>query len=168
MVIHVAVGDLTQLTVDAIVNPSNSLGIMHGGVSHSIAEAGGPEIEAEAKALAPIAVGAAVVTTAGDLYAKAVIHVPTVEEPGGKVGVENVRRATRAALLAAARLNHSTIAFPAIGTGLGGVPFDEAARAMVDELRAHRAPQPGTVYLIAARPEFVPPFEEALRMASQP
>jgi O-acetyl-ADP-ribose deacetylase (regulator of RNase III) len=168
MVIHVAVGDLTQLTVDAIVNPSNSHGTMHGSVSQAIAAAGGPTIEEEARALAPIAVGAAVVTTAGELFAKQVIHVPTVEEPGGKVGVENVRRATRAALLAAARYNHQTIAFPAIGTGLSGVPFDEAARAMVDELRAHRMPQPGTVYLIATRQEFVPTFEEALRLASQP
>lgn len=168
MVIHVAMGDLTQLTVDAIVNPSNSLGIMQGGVAAAIREAGGPSIEKEARASAPIAVGAAVVTTAGDLFAKAVIHVPTMEEPGMKIGVENVRRATRAALLAAARNNHSVIAFPAIGTGIGGVPFDEAARAMVDELRAHKQPQPGTVYLIASRVEMLYPFEEALRLASQP
>jgi O-acetyl-ADP-ribose deacetylase (regulator of RNase III) len=168
MVIHVAVGDLTQLTVDAIVNPSNSLGLMVSGISAAIREKGGPAIEDEAKALAPIAVGAAVVTTAGELFTKAVIHVPTVEEPGQRAGVENVRRATRAALLAAARLNHQTIAFPAIGTGPSGVPFDEAARAMVDELRAHKMPLPSTVYLIASRPEQVPPFEDALRLASQP
>jgi O-acetyl-ADP-ribose deacetylase (regulator of RNase III) len=85
-----------------------------------------------------------------------------------KIGVENVRRATRAALLAAARLNYQTIAFPTIGTGVGGVPFDEAARAMVDELRAHRQPQPQTVYLIVPRQELCPAFEEALRMASLP
>jgi len=168
MVVHVVVGDLTQLTVDAIVNPANSLGLMQGGVALSIKEAGGQEIEDEARASAPIAVGAAVVTTAGQLFSKAVIHVPTMEEPGMKIGVENVRRATRAALLAAARFNHTTIAFPAIGTGVGGVPFDEAARAMVDELRAHRQPLPSTVYLIAPKPEYVPHFEEALRLASQP
>jgi O-acetyl-ADP-ribose deacetylase len=168
MVIHVAVGDLTKLTVDAIVNPANSLGVMVGGVALSIKEAGGEEIEEEAKASAPIAVGAAVVTSGGKLFTKAVIHAPTMEEPGQKIGVENVRRATRAALLAAARNNHQTIAFPAIGTGIGGVPFDEAARAMVDELRAHRQPMPQTVYLIAPKPEYVPHFEEALRLASQP
>lgn len=168
MVIHVAVGDLTHLSVDAIVNPANSLGVMGNGVAGSIREAGGEVIEEEAKACAPIAVGAAIVTTAGDLFAKAVIHVPTMEEPGMKIGVENVRRATRAALLAAARFNYQTIAFPAIGTGVGGVPFDEAARAMVDELRAHRQPQPQTVYLIVPRQELCPAFEEALRMASLP
>ncbi len=168
MVIHVAVGDLTQLSVDAIVNPSNSLGVMASGVAAAIREAGGPTIEDEAKASAPIAVGAAVVTTAGELFAKAVIHVPTMEEPGMKIGVENVRRATRAALLAAARLSYATIAFPAIGTGVGGVPFDEAARAMIDELRVHKQPFPETVYLIAPKQDFVPHFEEALRLASQP
>lgn len=168
MVIHVAVADLVNLPVDAIVNPANSLGIMQGGVAGAIRAAGGPTIEEEARASAPIAVGAAVVTTAGDLFAKAVIHVPTMEEPGQKIGVENVRRATRAALLAAARFNHEVVAFPAIGAGAGGVPFDEAARAMVDELRAHKQPMPSTVYLIAPRAELVPPFEEALRLASQP
>ena len=168
MVIHVAVGDLTLLSVDAIVNPSNSLGIMQAGVSGSIREAGGPEIEDEVRASAPIAVGAAVVTGAGQLFCKQVIHAPTMEEPGQKIGVENVRRATRAALLAAARYNLSSIAFPAIGTGAGGVPFDEAARAMVDELRAHKQPMPQTTWLIVSRIEQVPPFEEALRLSAQP
>jgi O-acetyl-ADP-ribose deacetylase (regulator of RNase III) len=168
MVIHVAVGDITQLTVDAIVSPSNSLGVMQTGVAAQIREAGGESIEEEVKQSAPIAVGAAVVTKAGDLFCKNIIHVPTMEEPGMKIGVENVRRATRAALLAAARYGHQSIAFPAIGAGLGGVPFDEAVRAMVDELRAHRQPQPETVWLMASRPELIPPFGEALRLASQP
>jgi O-acetyl-ADP-ribose deacetylase (regulator of RNase III) len=168
MVIHVAVGDITQLTVDAIVSPSNSLGIMQGGVAGQIREAGGPEIEDEVRQSAPIAVGAAVVTNAGELFCKNVIHVPTTEEPGQKPGVEFVRRATRAALLAAARFNHEIIAFPAIGAGAGGVPFDEAVRAMADELRAHKQPTPHTVWLMTTRKELLPSCEEALRLASQP
>ena len=64
---------------------------------------------------------AAVVTNAGTLFAKQVIHAPTMEQPGMKIGVENVRRATRAALLAAARTNIDLIAIPGMGTGLGGV-----------------------------------------------
>jgi O-acetyl-ADP-ribose deacetylase (regulator of RNase III) len=168
MVVHVALGDLTQLTVDAIVNPANSLGVMGGGVAGAIREAGGPAIEQEARASAPIAVGAAVVTTGGELFSRAVIHAPTMEEPGMKIGVENVRRATRAALLAAARYNHATIAFPAIGAGVGGVPLDESARAMVDELRAHRQPMPATVYLIGTTPDTIAAFEEALRLSLQP
>ena len=168
MVIHVAIGDIVDLSVDAIVTPANSLGLMQHGIALQVKEAGGQVIEDEAKSLAPIAVGAAVVTTAGELFCKAVIHVPTMEEPGQKIGVENVRRATRAGLLAAARSGYQTIAFPIIGSGPGGVPYDEAARAVVDELRAHRQPSPSTVYLMATRADHLPPIEDALRLAMQP
>jgi O-acetyl-ADP-ribose deacetylase (regulator of RNase III) len=168
MVIHVALGDITQLTVDAIVNPANSLGIMENGVARTIKVEGGPDIESEARQSVPIAVGAAVVTVAGQLWAKAIIHAPTMEEPGMKIGVENVRRATRAALLAAARNGYETIAFPGMGTGTGQVPYDEAARAMVDELRAHKQPQPSTIWLIATNNDMIYAFEDALRLASIP
>jgi O-acetyl-ADP-ribose deacetylase (regulator of RNase III) len=168
MVIHVALGDITQLSVDAIVNPANSLGIMENGVARTIRVEGGEAIEAEARASAPIAVGAAVVTQAGSLFCKAVIHAPTMEEPGMRVGVENVRRAARASLLAAGRHEFASIAFPGLGTGTGQVPYDEAARAMVDELRAHRQPNPSTVWLIATNNDLIYAFEDALRLASIP
>src|SRR6187401_3353372 len=145
MVIHVAIGDITQLTVDAIVNPANSLGLMNQGVSGAIRNAGGQSIEDEARAMAPVAVGAAIVTGAGELFCKAVIHAPTSDAPGQKIGVEAVRRATRAALLAAVRNGYDSVAFPGIGTGIGAVPHDEAARAMVDEVRAIKMPPPSTV-----------------------
>jgi O-acetyl-ADP-ribose deacetylase (regulator of RNase III) len=166
MQIHVAKGDLTDLPVDAVVNPANSLGLMLGGVAGALKELGGQKIEDEARASAPIAVGAAVVTTGGELFAKHVIHAPTMEQPGMKIGVENVRRATRAALIAAARSEFQTIALPAMGTGVGGVNFDEAARAMVDELRVHKHPFPQTIYLIALTDELVTAFAEALRNAT--
>ena len=166
MVIHVALGDITQLTVDAIVNPANSLGIMENGAARTIKVEGGDSIEEEAKSAAPVAVGAAVVTGAGQLWCKAVIHAPTMEEPGMKIGVENVRRATRAALLAAGRNGYETIAFPGMGTGTGQVPYDEAARAMVDELRAHRGPKPSIVYLVDLNDEILSCLEEALRLAA--
>src|SRR5213595_914231 len=150
MQIHLAKSDITTMAVDAVVNPANSMGIMGGGV---------------AAALSRIAVGAAVVTNAGKLFAKQVIHAPTMEQPGMKVGVENVRRATRAALLAAARLEIEVLAIPGMGTGLGGVDPADAARAMVDELRAHRQPKPATVYLVDIDDEILLCLEEALRLA---
>ena len=104
-------------------------------------------------------------TNAGKLFAKQVIHAPTMEQPGMKVGVENVRRATRAALLAAARLEIEVLAIPGMGTGLGGVDPADAARAMVDELRAHRQPKPATVYLVDIDDEILLCLEEALRLA---
>ena len=168
MQIHVAKSDLTEMAVDAVVNPANSQGLMLGGVAAALLTKGGKEIEDEARASAPIAVGAAVVTTAGRLFTKHVIHAPTMEEPGLKIGVENVRRATRAAMIAAARFNFETIAMPGMGTGVGGVPIDEAARAMVDELRAHRQPKPSTIYLVATTDDLVRAFEEALKNAVNP
>jgi O-acetyl-ADP-ribose deacetylase (regulator of RNase III) len=166
MVVHLAKSDITELAVDAIVNPANSLGIMGGGVAAALSRKGGPTIQREAMSLAPIAVGAAVVTNAGSLWAKHVIHAPTMEEPGTKVGVENVRRATRAALIAAARHGFDTIALPGMGTGLGGVDPSDAARAIADELRAHRQPHPATVYLVDVNEAILLSLEEALRFAS--
>src|SRR6185295_9315569 len=103
MQIHLAKSDITAMPVDAVVNPANSLGIMGGGVSAALSRKGGPTIQKEAMSLAPIAVGAAVVTNAGQLWAKHVIHAPTMEQPGTNVGGANVHRATPAGLLAAAR-----------------------------------------------------------------
>src|SRR6476619_4313461 len=160
MQIHLAKSDITTMAVDAVVNPANSMGIMGGGVAAALSRKGGPSIQKEAMSLAPIAVGAAVVTNAGKLFAKQVIHAPTMEQPGMKVGVENVRRATRAA-----RLGIEVLAIPGMGTGLGGVDPADAARAMVDELRAHRQPKPATVYPVDIDYEILLCLEEALRLA---
>lgn len=166
MLVHIAKADITDLAVDAIVNPANSLGIMGGGVAAALSRKGGPTIQKEAMSLAPIAVGAAVVTNAGQLWAKRIIHAPTMEEPGTKIGVENVRRATRAAMLAAGRQGFEVIAIPGMGTGLGGVDPEDAARAMVDELRAHKQAKPSTVYLVDLDDEILFCLEDALRSAT--
>jgi O-acetyl-ADP-ribose deacetylase (regulator of RNase III) len=167
MQIHVARSDLTDMPVDAVVCPGNSHGSMEGLVPASLKARGGQTIEDEARSSAPIAVGAAVVTGGGELFAKHVIHAPTMEEPGQKIGVENVRRATRAALIAAARHQFETIAMPGMGTG-AGVPIEETARAMVDELRAHKHPKPATIYLVATSDGLLMAFEMALKNALTP
>jgi O-acetyl-ADP-ribose deacetylase (regulator of RNase III) len=166
MVIHLAKSDITEMAVDAVVSPANSLGIMGGGVAAALSRKGGPSIQREAMSLAPIAVGAAVVTDAGSLWAKKVIHAPTMEEPGLKVGVEGVRRATRAALLAASRHGFEVIALPGMGTGLGGADPADAARAMVDELRAHRQPKPTVIYIVDVNQEILVQLQEALQAAT--
>jgi len=166
MQVHLAKADITTLAVDAIVAPANSLGIMGAGVAAAIHRKGGPTIQREAMSLAPIAVGAAVVTNAGKLWAKHVIHAPTMDDPGMKIGVENVRRATRAALLAAARYAFDVIAIPGMGTGLGGVDPVDASRAIVDEVRAHRHAKPATIYLVDLDDDMIDCLEDALRTAS--
>jgi len=151
------------MAVDAVVSPANSLGIMGGGVAGALSRKGGPLIQREAMSLAPIAVGAAVVTNAGHLWAKNIIHAPTMEEPGQKVVVESVRRAMRAALLAAAQRGFEVIAVPGLGTGLGGADPADAARAMVNELRAHRQANPSTVWLVDTNDQILAHLEEALQ-----
>jgi O-acetyl-ADP-ribose deacetylase (regulator of RNase III) len=165
MVVHVAKGSVAQLPVDAVVTPSSIPGVMVGTSAHELRERGGPALEEEARALAPIAVGAAIVTGPGQLYCRHVIHVPVVEEPGEKIGIENARRATRAALIAAQVHGFETIGIPSIGAQAGGLAYDEAARAIVDEVRGHRGPKPATVYLIDPEDYMLRAFEDALRMA---
>ena len=131
MAIVVERGDLTQISCDAIVNPANSYGYMGGGVAGAIKRVGGIEIEKEAISKAPIDVGKAVATTAGTLPCQYVIHAPTMKQPAMRIGVDNVRDATRAALELGVELNLKTIAIPGMGTGVGGVPTDDAAEAII-------------------------------------
>ena len=125
-------GDLTELDVDAIVNPANSLGYMGGGVAGAIKRKGGREIEEEAVKKSPIKVGSAVATTSGKLKCRYVIHAPTMERPAMRIGVDNVEKATRAAFELAKSMKLKSIALPGMGTGVGGVKEEDAARAMMN------------------------------------
>ena len=131
MSIFVKQGDLTQIVCDAIVNPANSYGLMGGGVAGVIRRVGGREIEDEAVAKSPINVGEAIVTTAGKLPCRYVIHAPTMREPAMKIPVENVKLATVAAFKLALQINVKSIALPGMGTGVGGVSKDAAAEEIV-------------------------------------
>ena len=132
MKIKVLKGDLTELEVDAIVNPANSLGYMGGGVAGAIKRKGGREIEEEAVKKSPIEVGSAVATTSGKLKCRYVIHAPTMERPAMRIGVDNVEKATRAAFELAKSMKLKSIALPGMGTGVGGVKEEDAARAMMN------------------------------------
>ena len=123
-------GDITTIPCDAVVNPANSLGYMGGGVAGALKRIGGVEIEQEALRHAPIAIGAAVATTAGKLPCMYVIHAPTMQQPAMKINVENVQKATKAALHLGKKLGVKRIALPGMGTGVGGVASDDAAVAM--------------------------------------
>jgi O-acetyl-ADP-ribose deacetylase len=128
-------GNITKLKVDAIVNPSNSYGVMGGGVALAIKKAGGPDIEREAKADSPIYVGDATITNPGKLPCKWVIHASTMEKPTAKIPVENVKKATLAALNNAEENKLSVIAFPGMGTGTGKIKHKDAAKAMINTIR---------------------------------
>ena len=132
MKITIVNGDITKSEVDAIVNAANSYGIMGGGVAGAIKKAGGQEIELEAVSQAPILIGVAVITKAGKLKCKHVIHAPTMEQPASLIEVGNVSESVRAALECAEENELRSIAIPGMGTGVGGVPFDKAAKAMLE------------------------------------
>jgi len=135
--IVVLTGDITEQEVDAIVNPANSRLIMGGGVAGAIKRVGGKEIEDEAVNHAPAPVGEAVATGAGKLKTKYVIHAPTMERPAMRIGKRNVKLSVRGALKCAEGLKIRSIAFPGMGTGVGGLSLEEAARTMVNEVKEH-------------------------------
>jgi O-acetyl-ADP-ribose deacetylase (regulator of RNase III) len=132
MTISIEKGDITKISCDAIVNPANSLGYMGGGVAGAIKRIGGFIIEKEAVSKAPIPVGKAIVTAAGSLPCKYVIHAPTMKSPAMLIGVENVKLATKAAFDLGVKLNLKSIAIPGMGTGVGGVPPNDAARSIIE------------------------------------
>jgi O-acetyl-ADP-ribose deacetylase (regulator of RNase III) len=135
--IVVTTGDITRQEVDAIVNPANSSLIMGGGAAGAIKRAGGKEIEDEAIKKAPVPVGKAIATNAGIIEAKHVIHAPTMKMPAMRIGAENVKLAMKGALECAEQLGIQSIAFPGMGTGVGGLQLEEAAAIMVKATKKH-------------------------------
>ena len=135
-VIEVADTDITRLEVDAIANAANTELRHAGGVAAAISRAGGPEVQRESLAKAPIGLGEAVETTAGDLPATWVIHAATMEL-GGPTSAAIIRAATASTLRRADALGARSLALVAFGTGVGGFPLDEAARIEVEEARRH-------------------------------
>jgi O-acetyl-ADP-ribose deacetylase (regulator of RNase III) len=134
-------GDITDLEIDAIVNAANENLKLGSGVAGAIRTKGGPSIQEECDRIGHTAVGTAVMTGAGGLKAKQVIHAV-----GPKMGEGDEDRklasAVRAALALADRNGLRSIALPAISTGVFGFPMDRAARITLTEI--HRYLQGGT------------------------
>ena len=128
--------DVTTLEVDAIANAANTELRHGGGVAGAISRAGGPEVQRESDRKAPIELGEAVETTAGDMPARWVIHAATMRLDG-LTSAEIIERATRSTLEKAEELGASSVALVAFGTGVGGFSLDEAARIMVGVARKH-------------------------------
>jgi len=131
-------GDITAQEVDAIVNAANSALILGAGVAGAIREKGGPSIQQECDAIGPIEVGGAAVTGAGDLPARFVVHAAGMP-PGGQADEQSVRACVRASLDLAAEQGLCSIAFPAIGAGIGGFSMQRCAEVSLEEARQHLA-----------------------------
>ena len=132
--LSVVEGDIAALDVDAIANAANDHLWMGSGVAGAIKRAGGEEIEREAVALGPVAIGEAVATGAGRLRARHVIHGAVMGQ-NLRTNAALVERTTRRCLEVADELGARSLALPAFGTGVGGFPLEECAEIMVDEAR---------------------------------
>jgi O-acetyl-ADP-ribose deacetylase (regulator of RNase III) len=132
-------GDLTDWEVDAIVNAANSHLWMGAGVAGAIKRKGGVIIEEEAVRQGPVEVGEAVMTTAGNLPATHVIHAAAMGQDL-RTDAQKIAQATRSSLALAVKHKLTSLAFPALGTGVGGFPVKEAAEAMLGAVLDHVRP----------------------------
>ena len=129
--IEIVHGDITDMDVDAIVNAANTDLRLGSGVAGAIKKRGGPSIQFECDEHGPILIGEAAITGAGDLRAKYVIHAAAMRL-GGAVNRESLVASTESSLIKASENKVQTLAFPAIGTGVGGFPLEECANIMVN------------------------------------
>jgi O-acetyl-ADP-ribose deacetylase (regulator of RNase III) len=134
-------GDITQEETDAIVNAANSRLAGGGGVDGAIHRAGGPSIMEECRKIGGCPTGSAVITGAGNLKAKYVIHAVGPIYQGGTRGEERLLRgAYEESLKLATKKGLKSISFPAISAGAYGYPLDEAAKvalqAVIDYLKS--------------------------------
>jgi len=129
-------GDITDCEVDAIVNAANTTFAMGAGVAGTIKRKGGIIVEEEAMQQGPVEVGEAVLTTGGNLLATHVIHA-AVMGTDLKTDGEKIATTTRSVLALADKHRLSSLAFPALGTGVGRMAPAVSADAMLHAVVAH-------------------------------
>ena len=161
--IEVLDADITKLDVDAIANAANTELLHGGGVAGAISRAGGPAIQRESHAVAPIGLGEAVQTSGGELPCRWVIHAATMQL-GGPTSADVIRRATASTLALASSLGARSVALVAFGTGVGGFPLEEAARIEVAEARRHleSGAEPTRIVFAVRGGEALSAFERAV------
>jgi O-acetyl-ADP-ribose deacetylase (regulator of RNase III) len=135
--IEVAQLDITLAAVDAVVNAANESLQLGAGVAGAIRRRGGPSIQEECDRIGHCPVGGAVVTGAGDLTARWVVHAVGPVWRGGNGGEESaLASAVLAALARAEEIGARSVAVPAISTGIFGFPVERAAEISVATARS--------------------------------
>ncbi len=137
-------GDICDLEVDAIVCPAATSLWMSAGVASEIKRTGGDQIEFAAVRQGPARLGDAIVTPAGRLAARHVIHAVSLERDR-RTSAEAIDAAARSSMRRASELGLASIAFPALGTGIGGFALDEAAQIAVRAVREELGEAPTSV-----------------------
>jgi O-acetyl-ADP-ribose deacetylase (regulator of RNase III) len=148
--LSVVQGDITKQDTDAIVNAANSGLMGGGGVDGAIHHAGGPAILEKCKRIVArqgrLPAGQAVITTAGNMKAKHVIHtVGPVWRGGGSSEAETLASAYRESLKLAVQNRLSSVSFPSISTGAYGYPVDAAAKIALDEVASFLKKSPASL-----------------------
>jgi len=129
-VLELLEGDITEMQTDAIVNAANARLILGGGVAGAIKRKGGPEIQQQCNKIGGTFIGGAVITGAGNLKAKYVIHA--VGPRAGEANAdEKLKNATLNSLKLADEKRLKSISFPAISTGVFGFPIERCAEIML-------------------------------------
>jgi len=140
-VVELVIGDITEMTTEAIVNAANEHLAHGGGVAGAIVRKGGAIIQQESEAWirrhGRVPTGSAAITSAGRLRARYVIHAVGPVYDGTPGAAELLASAVRAALQMADEQHLKSIALPAISTGIFGYPLDEAASVMVQATLAY-------------------------------
>lgn len=132
--ITIKCGDITKEDVDVIVNAANTRLAGGGGVDGAIHRSAGPSVMEECRLIGGCNTGEAVMTNAGDLKVKKIIHTPGPVWYGGSAGEpELLKNCYRNSLELARNKGFKTIAFPAISTGVYGYPVVLAARIALEE-----------------------------------
>jgi len=146
---------------DAIVNAANTSLVLETGVSGAIRQAGGSAIQEECARQAPIELGQAVLTGAGKLAARHVIHAAIMSDEPTSLDV--VRHATAAALRVAAEHGLTRLGMPVLGSGIGRMTIEDAAGAMLTAIReSPDADQIDVIVLYGYRDEHADQLEALL------
>jgi O-acetyl-ADP-ribose deacetylase (regulator of RNase III) len=134
--IELVLGDITELSVEAMVNAANEQLQLGAGVAGAIRRKGGPAIQEGCDRIGHCPAGSAVVTGGGNLPARWVIHAVGPVWRGGGAGEEELlASAVRSSLARAEEIGAKSVALPAISTGVYGFPLDRAAVISVREAR---------------------------------
>ncbi len=141
--LELVVGDITELAVDAVANAANTELWMGAGVAGALKRVGGDEVERDAMAQGPIALGEAVATHGHGLKAPWVIHA-AVMSPDLQTDASAIVKATTGTLEMAGKVRARSLALPAFGTGVGGFPVYECASLMVAETVRYLKAEPKT------------------------